>query len=177
LPGLRYRANRLWDHQSPNPGTKRHGWDYVVIQMKFTLSTVIHTRCAPATIDLLTSGIEGSISQLILHLTARLASYNPPEIKSDVAWVNSTLELAGIVNSTYTKQEGDNITTAAVMAKTFVLDVPHQPWGSPSLFQRPDRLLSQCFGRLLEPLRRSRFHCLCRIFTTHDGPGRIPELR
>jgi hypothetical protein len=100
----------------------------IAIQKKFTLSTVAHERCAPTlTLDLLTSGIEGSIPQKILQLTARLASYNPPEVESDVAWVNSTLELAGIVNGTYVQPKGVDLAAAALTAKGLVFNATKQP--------------------------------------------------
>jgi Protein of unknown function (DUF1254) len=101
----------------------------VAIQKKFTLSTVHRPEsCAPTlTLELLTSGIEGSFSQRILQLTARLASYNPPEVESDVAWVNSTLELAGIVNNTYTQPKGVDLKAAELEANKSVLAAYYQP--------------------------------------------------
>jgi Protein of unknown function (DUF1214)/Protein of unknown function (DUF1254) len=95
----------------------------VAIQKGFTLSPIYRPEsCAPTlTMDLLTSGIDGSFSQQILKLTARIASYNPPEVESDVDWVNATLELAGIVDNTYTTPKGVNLKEAEFEANKSVL--------------------------------------------------------
>ena len=95
------------------------------IQSKFNLAPVQdRQQVAPKlTESLLTDGLYGNQAQQLLQLTARLAPFNPPEVRRDVPWVTSTLQLAGLAGGKYTTPPGVDLAAAAKASITRTLSV------------------------------------------------------
>lgn len=94
------------------------------IQPKFILKTVETSRqqAAPRlTESLLTDDFSDDPTTALLELTARLAYYNPPEVKGDVFRVSSVLKLAGMDGPFYEQPNNVNLTAAALAAEDAVM--------------------------------------------------------
>ena len=73
--------------------------------------------------SLLFDGLSGNDATKLLQLTGRLAPYNPPEVQRDVAWVNSTLTLAGLTGDSYTTPSEVDLSSAVAEAALIVSNI------------------------------------------------------
>ena len=98
------------------------------VQTQFTLTTVAQpVQIAPRlTHSILTEGFDGSTTQKLLQLTARLAQFNLPEVAHDIAWVTATLRLAGLGGGSYVTPTGVNLTAAGATARTIVTEARYK---------------------------------------------------
>jgi hypothetical protein len=137
------------------------------IQTKFTLDTAepdCHNpySAPPLTESLLTENLSGNPTEQLLQLTARLTPYNLPEVEQDVAWVNSTLELAGMSGGNYTQPDGVDIGAAAISAQHLVKVAGNNPANFDNLEHDWVRLAARISGDF-------RSHYVMRSLVTQQG--------
>lgn len=154
---LRIQVNNSTDAKSIAEG----------VQTQFTLETVkrdSHSQYSipPLTRSLLTEGFSGNTTQKLLQLTARLAPFNPPEVKKDVPWVSSTLELAGLSGGTYTQPAGVDLAAAVVTATEMVRAVQANSTNYDDLGNRWFRLAAGISGDF-------KSHYLVRVWIAAQG--------
>lgn len=61
-------------------------------------------------------GAENTLEEGVLKLTAKLASFNGPEVKEDRVWVPQVLQQAGMHNGNFSQRAGVNLTAASATA-------------------------------------------------------------
>jgi len=98
------------------------------LQVQFKLKPVpIPVQLAPAlTKPLLCDGLPNpkeDLPSFILQLTARLSLFNLPEVGSDIAFVTSVLQRAGLSRGSYTTPSGVDLKDAAATAVAQVASV------------------------------------------------------
>ena len=96
-----------------------------VLQNLFKLtSTSIPLQLAPTlTLSLLSDGLSDNVPEKILQLTARLSPFCLPEVGSDIARVNSILQIAGLSRGSYTTPSSVDLKSAAEEAIKKVVSV------------------------------------------------------
>jgi len=80
-------------------------------------------RAPPLTASLLFENLSTNRTEKLLQLTARLSRFNLPEVGSDIAWVTSTLRLAGLSGGSYTTPSRVNLTLAMADAGAYIASV------------------------------------------------------